>query len=79
MLIYRGDVPGIDGLCEILGTMAQQFDRRMLLARWNDGEMMSYMITMDDDLVVRGPAFQPLVLAFPDGAYLAVQKAEPGR
>jgi hypothetical protein len=79
MLIYRGDAPGIDGLREILGAMAQQFDRRMLLARWNDGETMSYMITMDDALVVRGPAFQPLVLAFPDGACLPVQEAEPAR
>jgi len=64
----------MDGLREILGAMAQQFDRRMLLARWDDGDTMSYMITMDDALLVRGPAFEPLVLALPDGAYVSIRE-----
>lgn len=79
MLIYRGDALGIDGLCEILGAMAQQFDRRMLLARWHDGESTSYMIASDEALVARGPAFEYLALALPDGACFPMHGTEADR
>ncbi|MGO8919487.1 MAG: hypothetical protein ACLQJR_26600 [Stellaceae bacterium] len=79
MLIYHGDALGIDGLREILGTMAQHFDRRMLLARWDDGESMSYMITIDDAVVAGNPACEPLILAWPNGAWVPVPEGEHGR
>ena len=67
MLIFRGDALGVDSLREILETIARHFHRRMVLARWDDGETTSYMITMDDTLVARSPAYVPLAMASPDG------------
>src|SRR5258708_2078827 len=57
MLIHRDDALGMDGLREILGTMALEFDQRMPLARWDDGDTKSYMITRDDAPAARSPAF----------------------
>ncbi len=65
MLIFRGDALGIDGLREILETIARHFDRRMVLARWHDGETTSYMITMDDARVARSPGYVALAVAGP--------------
>lgn len=70
MLIYRGDAPGMDGLREILGAMAQEFEQRMLLARWNDGEATSYMITIDNAQLAADPAYEPLIIALPSGVCL---------
>jgi hypothetical protein len=72
MLIYRGDALGMDGLREILGAIAQQSDRCMVLARWVDGDTTSYVITSDAAPVARSPAFEPMVRASPDGALVAV-------
>lgn len=79
MLIYRGDALGMDSLREILGTMALQFGRRMLLARWDDGDKKSYMITRDDGPVARGPAFRPIFLALPDGVCVPAREGEHER
>jgi hypothetical protein len=76
MLIYRGDALGMDDLCEILGAIALQSDRCMVLARWDDGDTMSYVITRGDAPVARRPAFEPIVLASPDGEFIAVRADE---
>jgi hypothetical protein len=78
MLIYRGDALGVNGLCEILGMIAQQLDQRMLLARWHDGERTSYMITEDAATPCR-PVLEPIVLGMPDGACVSVREGEPDR
>jgi hypothetical protein len=76
MLIYRGDALGMDDLCEILEAIAQQSDRCMVLARWDDGDTMSYVITRGDAPVARSPAVEPIVLASPDGEFIAVRADE---
>ena len=73
MLICCGDGLGMHGLCEILGTMAQEFERRMLLGRWGDGGSSSYLITTEDAPVVQSPAFEPIILALPDGAMVPMR------
>jgi hypothetical protein len=77
MLICYGDGLGMHGLCEILGTMAQEFERRMLLGRWGDGGTSSYLITTEDAPVVHSPDFEPIVLALPDGAMVPMQEPAP--
>jgi hypothetical protein len=79
MLICRGDVLGMHGLCEILGTMAQEFERRMLLGRWGDGGSSSYLITTEDAPVVHSPAFEPIILALPDGAIVPMHDPAQAR
>ena len=77
MLICRGNALELDALRVIAGTIAQEFERRMLLGLWNDGESKSYMIAMDEAPVTRSPGFEPIALALPDGAFIAVAPAEP--
>jgi hypothetical protein len=77
MLICCGDALGMHGLCEILGTMAQESERRMLLGRWGDGGSSSYLITTEDAAVVHSPAFEPIVLALPDGAIVPMREPAP--
>lgn len=77
MLICRGDALGMDGLREILGTLAQEFARRMLLGRWGDGGTSSYLITPEDAAVARSPAFEPIMLALPDGALIPLRDHRP--
>ena len=74
MLIYRGNTLEMDILREILGKMALQLGRRMLLALWDDGDTKRYMITKDDAPVARSPAFEPIVLALPNGACISVHR-----
>jgi hypothetical protein len=57
--------------------MAQEFERRMLLGRWEDGGTSSYLITTEDAPVVRSPAFEPMILALPDGAMVSMREAVP--
>lgn len=78
MLIYRGNALEMDALREILGKMALQFGRCMFLARWDDGDTKSYMITRDDAPVARSPTFEPIVLALPNGSCLSVHREALG-
>jgi hypothetical protein len=79
MLIYRDDAFGMDGLREILGTLAHELDQCMLLTRWHDGQRTNYVITTDDTSVAGDLAFEPIVLASPDGACLPVRVNELDR
>jgi hypothetical protein len=80
MSIYRGDALGTDGLREILGAMAIQFDRCMLFARWDNGGKKQYVITRDDSPVARSPAaFRPIFLALPNGAGVPAREGEHER
>ena len=74
MLIYRGNALGMNAVREILGKIAQQLGRRLLLARWDDGDTKSYMITRDDAPVAHSPAFEPIVLALPNGECVSVHR-----
>jgi hypothetical protein len=57
--------------------MAQEFERRMLLGRWGDGGSSSYLITTEDAPVVQSPAFEPIILALPDGAMVPMREPAP--
>jgi hypothetical protein len=76
MLICRGDTLGMDSLQEILGVMARQSERRMLLGRWGGGGAPNFLITPDDAAVVRSPDFEPIVVALPDGALLVPEEKQ---
>ncbi len=76
MLICRGDGLGLDGLREIVGTMAQEFGRRMVLGRWGEGGPASYLIALEDAPVAHSAAFEPIILALPDGAVVAIGEAQ---
>jgi hypothetical protein len=72
MLICRGDALGLDGLREIVGAMARESARRMLLGRWGAGALAGYLITSDDAPVASSPDFEPIVMALPDGSFVAL-------
>lgn len=76
MYFFRGETLGINGLCEILRTMAQNFDRHMVLARCHDGEATSYMITPAGALTDCIPVYEPIAFAMPDGACTNVHELE---
>jgi hypothetical protein len=78
MLICRGDAFGMDGLREILGVMARQSERRMLLGRWGGDGAPAFLITPDDAAVARSPDFEPIVVALPDGALLVPKEERHG-
>jgi hypothetical protein len=75
MLICRGDGFGMDGLREMVGTIAQEFGRRTVLGRWGEGGQASYMITFEDAPAARGADFEPMVLALPDGAVIPIEES----
>ena len=75
MLICRGDGFGMDGLREMVGTIAQGFGRRMILGRWGEGGQASYMITFEDARAAHGAGFEPMVLGLPDGAVIPIEES----
>jgi len=72
MLICRGDGFGLDGLRALVGTMAQESGRRLVLGRWGEGGPQSYLIALEDAPVAHSATFEPLVLGLPDGAVVPV-------